>query len=89
MIPGVVWWCCGGVVFLPIIRPPQQKLFHLFLGCWFGCGNVHYKKLNWNSFCIKLQNGLNMFTKVEEMEVGLNSNNQEDFNSIEERIDLK
>jgi hypothetical protein len=26
-------WCGGGVVFLPIIRPPLQKLFLIVLGC--------------------------------------------------------
>jgi hypothetical protein len=26
--------------FLPIIEPPQQKLFQVVLGCWWGCGNT-------------------------------------------------
>ena len=32
----VVWF------FLPIIIPPQQKLFWVVLGCWLGCGNSPY-----------------------------------------------
>jgi hypothetical protein len=33
MILGVVWWCRGVVVFLPIIRPLQVILFKVDLGC--------------------------------------------------------
>jgi hypothetical protein len=30
------WWCWFAVVFfLPMIIPPQQKLFKIVLGCWF------------------------------------------------------
>ena len=34
----------GGVVvgFLPIIIPPQQKLFYIVLVCWLGCGNYNF-----------------------------------------------
>jgi hypothetical protein len=37
----------GGVVvvgLLPIMIPPQQKLFQVVLGCWLGCGNKRENK---------------------------------------------
>jgi hypothetical protein len=48
IISGVVWWCgrvvvwcCGEVwFFLPILIPPQQKLFYVVFGCLLGCGNL-------------------------------------------------
>ena len=47
MISGVVWWWgfCG-MVFLPNIRPPQQRLFSVVLGCWLGCGKYEANLIN-------------------------------------------
>jgi hypothetical protein len=53
---GVVWWCG---FFLPIIEPPQQKLFKVVLVCWLGCGNILFK----HGYTIQLIKHLDMSNK--------------------------